>query len=212
MIRLNRPTTAVLDAYLAKRQRQPLFTEDVGIPDPPPTGFRRNHRRGCLGCGEGVFSAARLAVTRWRQFPGGWVNVYPQDDPVHHGQTVAVVARCLGLWTVNACRVIDISESDRDGMTRFAVTYATLSDHMLAGAECFAVEWDRTDDRVWYDLSSYARPQHWLAWIADRYVRILQRQFAEASLEALQAALKALQQHSPSEFESCRAGSQPLAD
>jgi len=199
MIYLTRPTAAVLDEYLAERRQRPLFTEDAEIPDPPPEGFRRNHQRGCLGRGEDAFAAARLAVSRWKQFPGGWINVYPRDDPVHLGQTVAVVARCLGLWTVNACRVIDISESDSDGITRFAVTYATLSDHMLAGAECFAVERDWRDDRVWYNLSSYARPRHWLAWAVDRYVRVLQRRFVEDSLMAMRAAVSALEQHLPAE-------------
>jgi len=64
----------------------------------------------------------------------------------------------------------------------------TLSGHMLQGAECFCVEWDKTDGRVWYDLSSYARPQHWLAHAVFPAIRRLQRRFARDSLAALQAA------------------------
>ena len=135
MIRLTRPTTAVLDQYVCDQERETVFSDDVCIPAPPPAGFVRNHHRGCLGCGADEFAAARAAVSQWKQFPGGWIDVHPSDRPAHLGQTVAVVARCLGLWSVNACRVTGLSDSDGDETARLAIIYATLSGHMLKGAD-----------------------------------------------------------------------------
>ncbi len=204
MIRLTRPTTDVLDRYVRDQERETVFTGNIRIPARPPAGFVRNHYRGCLGCGAAAFAAARTAVSQWKQFPGGWIDVHPAHGAAHLDQTVAVVARCLGLWSVNACRVTGLSEDDGNEMARFAITYATLSGHMLVGAECFCVEWDKSDDRVWYDLSSYARPQHWLARAIFPAIRGLQRRFARDSLAALQAATTAMMQDGPSHPVTCR--------
>ncbi len=206
MICLKHPTTAVLDRYVRCQEREAVFSDDVRIPDPVPAGFVRNHHRGCLGSGADAFAAARAAVSQWKQFPGGWIAVHPSHRAARLGQTVAVVARCLGLWSVNACRVIDISECDDDETARLAITYATLCGHMLEGAECFCVEWDKSDDRVSYDLSSYARPRHWLARAVHPAIRRLQRRFARDSLAALQAATTAISQDRPALPVTCREG------
>jgi uncharacterized protein (UPF0548 family) len=116
-------------------------------------------------------------------FPGGWLFIEP-SEPQRVGRTVSVVARCLGIWTVNCCRVVDVTDEPR----RFAFTYATVEDHAVAGAEQFSVEW-RGDDEVWYEVRSVSRPRDWRVWLVYPWFRRLQVRFGRESPECLRRAV-----------------------
>jgi uncharacterized protein (UPF0548 family) len=185
MYRLRRPTAELLRSELDRQCGCAVYQTTAVVADPPPPGFRPNRGRSELGRGRWVFAVAREALRHWEMFPGGWVWVEPEGGPVQLDQTVAVVARCLGMWTVNCCRVVDVTDQPR----QFAFTYATTSRHALAGAERFSVTWHEEDDSVWYDVYSIARPRDVRVWGVYPWFRRVQRRFAVESPRALQAAV-----------------------
>jgi uncharacterized protein (UPF0548 family) len=107
-------------------------------------------------------------------------------EPAPH-QTVGVLASALGLWVLNACRVVYVVDEQRP-IRRFAFAYGTLPDHAEFGEERFQVEWEE-DDSVWYDLLAFSRPNQLYSRIAYPYVRYKQNQFAKDSLRAMKAAV-----------------------
>ena len=110
----------------------------------------------------------------------------PSDDP-EPDQTVGVLARALGLWVLNACRVVYVVE-EQQPILRFGFGYGTLPEHAESGEERFQVEW-REDDSVWYDILAFSRPNQWCSRIAYPYVRHKQRRFAKDSMLAMKAAV-----------------------
>ena len=124
-------------------------------------------------------------------FPTNWVRVLPKDQPAEEGLTVGVLARALGVWSLNACRVVELSEEVTDEQHNFGFTYATVTEHVYRGAERFAVIWDHSTDEVHYDVASYSRARHLLVWIFAPYIRHLQRRFAKESVREMQQAVSA---------------------
>jgi len=118
-------------------------------------------------------------------FPSDWVRIETAEETVSVGVTAAVIAPCLGVWTINCCRVVDVVETDR----RFAFTYATTDEHSLAGAEEFALEW-REDDTVWFRIHAVARPRDWLSRLGWLVVRRLQKRFARDAPLAVERAVE----------------------
>lgn len=104
------------------------------------------------------------------------------------GVTIAVVVRHLGFWSLNAGRIIYVIDEERGDMSRSGFAYGTLADHAEIGEERFAVEWNRADDSVWYDLYAFSRPAQLLARLGYPISRMLQRRFARESKRAMVAA------------------------
>jgi uncharacterized protein (UPF0548 family) len=69
---------------------------------------------------------------------------------------VAVIARALGLWWLNACRIVYIVD-ESEPLRRFGFAYGTLPGHVGTGEERFLVEWDPAGDGVWYDILAFSR-------------------------------------------------------
>ena len=102
-------------------------------------------------------------------------------------QTVGVLARALGLWVLNVCRVVYVVEEEQP-VRRFAFAYGTLPEHAESGEERFQVEWHE-DDSVWYDIFAFSRPNQLFSRIAYPYVRRKQKQFARDSMRAMKTAV-----------------------
>ena len=119
----------------------------------------------------------------------GWCSVQTPSGGLSPGETVAVVVRHYGFWSLNACRIVYVLDEDDDRARRMGFAYGTLLDHAEAGEERFLVEWRRDDDSVWYDLYAFSRPRHVLARLGYPLSRRLQRRFA---LESKQAMLDAV--------------------
>ena len=130
--------------------------------------------------GEKVFAAAKAALERWQQFRLGWLEASPEDTPIKEGQVVAILARSIGLWWLNACRIVAVVDEDGP-VKRFGFAYGTLPDHAGSGEERFLVEWDREDDSVWYDILAFSRPRHFLARLGYPWVRRVQKRFGRES-------------------------------
>jgi uncharacterized protein (UPF0548 family) len=141
-----------------------------------------------LGCGGAVFQAAKDALARWGHFRLGWVEAVPADTPIRAGEVVAVVARVLGLWWLNACRIVYVVD-ESGPVCRFGFAYGTLPGHAESGEERFMVEWDRASEAVWYDILAFSRPRHPLARLGYPLTRRAQKRFARASTAAMQKAV-----------------------
>src|SRR5882724_4791350 len=137
MMSLRRPSSVRIGEFLAGQSKLGFTYSSVGATaDVPPAGFVVDHTRIKLGEGEEVFSAAKSALERWEHFHLGWVEAWPKETPIKAGEQVAVVARFLGLWCLNACRIVYVVE-ERGPLHRFGFAYGTLPDHVETGEERF---------------------------------------------------------------------------
>ena len=129
-----------------------------------------------------VYNRAVEALKSWRHFDLGWVTIVPQGIPIEVGAAVAVKARALGTWSLNACRVVYTTEESR----RYGFAYGTLPDHVECGEERFLIEW-LPDDSVWYDILAFSHPKHPLVRLSSPLARMLQKQFARDSLARMES-------------------------
>lgn len=192
MLFLRRPTAEAIRAFLASQARLDLTYSAVGATTTnPPAGYVVDHTRMRLGAGEQVFAAAKEALERWQQFRLGWLEASPEGTPIKEGQVVAILARSIGLWWLNACRIVAVVDEDGP-VHRFGFAYGTLPDHVGSGEERFLVEWNREDDSVWYDILAFSRPRHFLARLGYPWMRRVQKRFGRQSAAAVCRALGAL--------------------
>jgi uncharacterized protein (UPF0548 family) len=180
---LRRPDAAHVRRYLDAQRPLPVTYDAVGATNgggPAPPGFVLDHNRQRLGRGEAAFTRAREDVRRWRVFPAPWTAIEPPDAPIAEGTVVAVLIRAVGLWWLNAARIVYVIDEPR----RFGFAYGTLPGHVERGEERFLVEW-LEDDEVWYDLRAFSRPRYWMVRLGRPIARMLQRRFARASKAAM---------------------------
>jgi uncharacterized protein (UPF0548 family) len=192
MILLHKPAAAAIRQFLDGQTKRGLSYAPVGITTAgsgrPPPLYVVDHTRVRLGEGEKVFTAARAALGRWEQFRLGWVEAWPVEAPVRVGEVVAVLARSLGLWWLNACRIVSVIDREEGPIRAFGFAYGTLPGHAGKGEERFLVEWDRDEGGVWYDLLAFSRPQHLLARLGYPWFRRVQKRFGRDSAAAMRRA------------------------
>jgi uncharacterized protein (UPF0548 family) len=154
-----------------------------------PRGYELDHNRVQIGEGAAGYAAACAAIRAWKMFPRPWTRISPADTPIQIGETVAMQAHALGLWWMNAARIVYTIE-ERGPVRRFGFAYGTLPAHVEQGEERFSVEL-REDGSVWYDLRAFSRPRYWPVRIGKRLARRLQAKFVRESQAAMRAAVAA---------------------
>ena len=117
----------------------------------------------------------------------GWVQIYWPEAPVAVGTAVAVLARHLGFYSLNACRIVYVVHEEGP-LRSYGFAYGTLPDHAEKGEERFTIEW-QADDSVWYDIFAFSRPNQLLAKLGYPITRLLQKRFAEDSKRAMKRAI-----------------------
>jgi uncharacterized protein (UPF0548 family) len=191
MLSLRKPSVDALTRFLAAQKSLPFSYAAVGASAAvPPAGYVVDRTRMRLGVGKVVFQSACAALRRWEQFRLGWVEAWPSDTPIQIGAVVAVLGRALGLWWLNACRIVYVAD-ETGPLSRFGFAYGTLPDHAESGEERFLIEWDQRDDSVYYDILAFSRPNHFLTRAGSPIVRRLQKRFARDSAAAMLAATSA---------------------
>lgn len=182
VFRFARPGSDRVRRFLDAQRALPLTYDAVGRTDggEPPAGFAHDHNRQLLGHGAQTFAHGKAALRAWRMFPAPWTAIEPDTTPIAKDQVVAVHVRVLGLWWLNAARIVYTVDEPR----RFGFAYGTLPGHAERGEERFTVEW-LPDDSVWYDLRAFSRPRHLLARLAYPITRAYQRRFGRASKAAM---------------------------
>jgi uncharacterized protein (UPF0548 family) len=184
-----RPSGRQIDDFLAAVNRSELSYEPVGLSSLlSATGFNVDAQRVPVGRGRAAFEVAVTALMSWRMFPD-WTEVHPKNALAQEGLTVGVLARHLGFWSLNACRVVQcVEEADRRGFA-----YGTLQDHAERGEERFVVELDAHTEVVWYELRAVSRPRA-AAWLGYPVSRWLQARFRSDSATCLARAVDEAQQ------------------
>lgn len=191
MLLFRKPSPSFIHAFLEVQTKLDFTYPAVGATaGTPPLGYVVDHTRIKLGEGDKVFLTAKSALDGWNHFRLGWVEAWPPDSPIQVGQVVAVLARYLGFWSLNACRIVYLVD-EQGPIKRYGFAYGTLPDHMESGEERFTVEWHEKDDAVWYDILAFSRPNHFLARLGYPLMRRLQRRFARDSVGGMRGAVKA---------------------
>lgn len=175
---LSAPDAATIRHFLTAQAALDFSYPGVGLTRSGgvPAGFDYDVNSVELGQDEAVWIAAKAAIRQWYMFPDAWAYVRPAGTPIRAGEMVAIVARILGSWWLNSCRIVYVLDNDR----QFGFAYGTLPGHAECGEELFLVE--RADDgTVRYSLRAFSRPRHWLARLAYPVTRAYQRKFGRDS-------------------------------
>ena len=121
----------------------------------------------------------------WKMFDLGWVELVHPSAPPATGQTVLILARTWGFYSLSASRVLAMIDSDDGETRRWGFSYGTLQHHVERGEERFTVEYHAESTEVWYDILAFSHPQHLLARVAYPFSRAAQRRFAHDSKAAM---------------------------
>jgi len=154
-----------------------------------PTGYNVDHNRIRLGKGEDTWQGAANAIRAWKMFSMPWVSLHWPSAPILVGTDVAVSVHHFGFYSLNACRIVYVVDEEGP-IKRFGFAYGTLAEHAESGEERFTIEWNRDDDRVWYDILAFSRPQQVLARVGYPLSRLLQKRFAAGSKAAMLQAIR----------------------
>lgn len=101
---------------------------------------------------------------------------------------MAIVAHVIGIWWVNACRIISVVD-EVGTINRFGFAYGTLPAHAGTGEERFLIEWNHSDGSVCYDILAFSRPNHFLTRLGYPMVRLTQKRFGRESSAAMRRAV-----------------------
>ncbi|HJT65204.1 MAG TPA: DUF1990 domain-containing protein [Pyrinomonadaceae bacterium] len=198
MFTLTEPSEAEIVKFLSAQSPLAFSYSEVGATrtepgdgSSTPRGYNVDHNHVQLGRGAEVYERAVAALKEWRQFDLGWVSLVPRGVKIEKGATVAVKAWACGMWSLNACRVVYVVDEAAAGdpIARFGFAYGTLPDHIERGEERFLIEWNRTDDSVWYDILAFSQPRHPLVRIGFPVARMMQKRFARDSLSAMKSVV-----------------------
>ena len=189
MLSLRKPSAVSLRNFLTTQSELPFTYAAVGATaGTPPAGYAVDRTRVKLGEGEGAYRSAKAALERWEEFRLGWVDPWPGDTALRKGEVVAVMGHAMGLWWLNACRIV-YTIDDTGPIRRFGFAYGTLPGHVESGEERFQIEWDPSDNSVWYDILAFSKPNHFLTRMGYPLVRRLQRRFGRDSAAAMLSAV-----------------------
>jgi uncharacterized protein (UPF0548 family) len=185
MFFIHRPSDETIRKLLAKARLQVFSFRLLNFQNEHfPRGYNVDHNRTKLGAGPVVFSRGAEAIKQWEMFNIGWVELCWPGAPIETGSTVAVLASHFGLWSLNACRIVNVIDEDGP-VRRYGFIYGTLPEHAERGEERFTVEWRKEDDSVWYDILAYSRPNQFLSKVGYPIGRMLQKRFARDSMAAM---------------------------
>lgn len=187
MFSIRRPSLNQIEHFIEHSKNLTLSYLPIGIAKENPTGFTADEASAVIGSGHDAFERARAALTNWKQFDLGWVELFPQGASIEPGSDVAVLARHLGLWSLNGCRVV-YPINDEDG-ARFGFAYGTLTNHAECGEETFEVSLDENREVI-YRIRAVSKPRALLARIGYPITRSFQARFRRDSIRAMQRAIR----------------------
>ena len=196
MLRFRRPSDAAIAARLATGEDPFSYAEvgaSLGLSAAREAELSATYAvdRYAFRVGEGraTFERAAQALFAWRQFEVPWLETFGMERPAEPGLSVATLARVLGVWFLNPCRVV--ATEPLDAARDFAgFSYGTLGGHAERGEENFRVRLDSASGEVTYEISAFSTPALWPVKLASPLARRIQRRFAAASAQALAGAVR----------------------
>lgn len=166
-------------------QKQAVLNAAPGLPfnfcNHPSTGlsaYARDTVQAKVGQGRRDYVRARELLESWEHFNLGWA--YTNAPRVEVGAPVIVVARSLGLWSINPLRISSKASSRR----AISFTHRTLTGHQISGEERFTLEL-RGDGGVWYGVETVSRPDTLIAKLSLPVMRLYQQKFKRDSLRRM---------------------------
>ena len=187
MFCLRRPTESEIAEFISLSAELPLSYAPVGLAQRETSEFTIDEASGMIGHGEETFRRARTALTQWRQFELGWVELFPRQASTDPETVVAVLVRHLGFWSLNGCRVVySIGSKDE---TMFGFAYGTLTNHCECGEEMFEVSFDSKTAEVTYTIRAASKPNVAFACLGYPIIRTLQARFRRDSIAAVKQAI-----------------------
>ena len=78
-----------------------------------PPGFVVDHTRIQIGSGQATFEAAKRALSEWQHYEFNWIELHRPEARPESDQMVGILARALGLWVLNACRIVYVVEEEK---------------------------------------------------------------------------------------------------
>ena len=187
MFLLHRPSPQDVERFLDASRDLPLSYAPVGLARTGASGFRVDEEVVAIGTGDAAFACATAALTEWRHFDLGWVELHPRQASTADGTVVAVAIRHFGFWSLNGCRVVYSTSDPRHSTFGFA--YGTLPNHAEAGEEIFEVRLDPATGEVTYRIRAASRPRAALARLGYPLTRTLQARFRRDSAAAVRRAI-----------------------
>jgi uncharacterized protein (UPF0548 family) len=170
---------------IVRRGDRPTYRQGLDF-TVAPDGFNLDRHRILLG--RDCFPTARRQMLNWRMFEIGWVRLCWEDAPISVGVTVASLIWLGVAWSLCPVRIVSVVDEPR----RFGFSFATLPDHEECGEERFLVEWLESGE-VWFEIFAISKPRHWLARLGTPIVRILQKRFAQAAMNAMLTGVQQFQ-------------------
>jgi uncharacterized protein (UPF0548 family) len=187
---LGTPSVDEIREFLTQQQLSVFSYPEVGASaDELPDHYNLDRYRILLGRGEASWHRAVEAVRGWQMFNLPWVRLCWPTTPIQAGREVAVLVRHFGFCSLNAARIVYVVDEDGP-IARFGFAYGTLTEHAERGEERFTVEWNRSEDQVWYSVLAFSVPNQALAKLGYPLSRMLQRRFGEGSKAAMLEAIK----------------------
>ena len=184
MISFRKPSEDEVAHFLDQQGGAPYSYAAIGATARElPAGFNVDRHRVRIGVGDDCYERAVTAIRSWTMFDLGWVIARPDRGNIEAGLTVAVMVRYIGLWFLNACRIVYVVNEPH----RYGFAYGTLGAHAESGEERFTVE-RQADGSVVYDILAFSRPRLWAARLGYPLSRGLQRRFARDSMTAMEVA------------------------
>jgi Uncharacterized protein conserved in bacteria len=148
-----------------------------GLQSPIPPRLAHDLSQSRLGFGTAVFECAKQALIDWKMFDLGWVRVVNPSAGIAIGETIAVEAVTLGLWTLNLSRIVETTDLPH----QFGFIYATTKFHVETGEERFLLEFNPSTGEVCYGIEAVSRPSYWPARVALPVSRTYQHKFSRDS-------------------------------
>ena len=186
MLFMTRPNEDTVHQVLQGNGRERFTYEEVGATlGLMPAGWHSDEQSVVLGHGETLFADAVSALRSWTHFDLPWVRAIKTDVAIRPGSEFAFLAKALGVWSINVCRVIYVvDESDFMGK-RFGFAYGTVAPHTVQGEEQFWLEWDRPTDCVTFSIRKFSRPNGILLTLLKPITHRIQRRFTTDALSRL---------------------------
>jgi uncharacterized protein (UPF0548 family) len=187
MFLLRRPPARDVEAFLTTSRQLPLSYNPIGLAGQSPHDFDVDEQVVNVGQGNAAFERAKEALAGWKHFSLGWVELFPAQAAVAPGVVVAVLARHLGFWSLNGCRVVYLIGARTE--QEFGFAYGTLSNHAEAGEEVFKVAIHPKTGAVSYVIRAVSRARAPIARLGYPVTRALQARFRRDSARALTRAI-----------------------
>ncbi len=191
MFLFSKPDEKLIAEFIENQRGKPFSYSETNFSrnGNAPENYNVDHNRIQIGKGREDFAQAVKAVKDWKMFDLDWVKLYPNTTQIEIGATVAIIIKHFGFWSLNAARIVYVFEETESDVEKYGFAYGTLTEHGERGEERFSVEYHKKDESVWYDLFAFSQPKHLLAKLGYPLGRMLQKQFAIESKQAMKSAI-----------------------